>query len=74
MSPRLPNVTTKDTQHAFERAGLAFVGQRGNHVRLQNAQGVMLVIPVHSGDIKRPLLKAAIKQASMSEKEFRALL
>ena len=34
----------------------------------------MIVIPMHDGDIKRPLLKAVIKQAELTEDEFRKLL
>ena len=71
MSPRLPTISPKDAVVAFCRSGYVVVGQRGSHVRLQNAAGVVLIIPVHHGDIKRPLLKALIKDAGMSEGEFR---
>lgn len=74
MAPRLPNITAKEAVRAFVKAGFAIAGQKGSHVRLKNSDGMMLVIPHHTGDIKRPLLKALIKQAGLSEKEFRALL
>ncbi|KKW19762.1 MAG: YcfA family protein [Parcubacteria group bacterium GW2011_GWA2_51_10] len=74
MSPRLPNITAKEAASAFAKAGFKLVGQRGSHARMKNAEGVQIVIPMHTGDIKRPLLKAAIKQAGLTETEFRKLL
>ena len=74
MAPRLPNVTAKEAIRAFERAGFEVVGQKGSHVRLKNGAGVMLIIPQHGGDLKRPLLKAIIKQAGLTESDFRKFL
>lgn len=72
--PRLPNITASEAVRAFERAGFQVTGQKGSHARLQNLAGVKIVIPVHPGDIKRPLLKGVIKQAGMTEAEFRTFL
>jgi predicted RNA binding protein YcfA (HicA-like mRNA interferase family) len=33
-----------------------------------------VVVPFHTRDIKRPLLRAILKQAGLSEAEFLALL
>lgn len=74
MSPRLPNITAKFAIRAFSKAGFTVEHQKGSHVRLKNTTGVTLTIPMHTGDLKRPLLKAAIKQAGLSEAEFRSLL
>lgn len=74
MSPRLPNITARKAIQAFKRAGFDVVGQKGSHVRLQNAAGIVLIIPDHGGDLKRPLLKALVKQASLKESEFRKFL
>ena len=71
---RLPNVTAKEAARAFSKAGLSTVGQKGSHLKLQNAANIVLVIPMHRGDLKRPLLKALIKQAVLTEREFRNLL
>jgi len=32
------------------------------------------VVPVHAGDVKRPLLKMILSQAGLTENEFAALL
>lgn len=74
MAPRLPNITAKKAAQAFCRGGFEVEGQRGSHMRLRNKKGIMIVIPMHYGDIKRPLLKAVIKQAGLTEDQFRALL
>ena len=74
MAPRLPNITAKAAIRAFTGAGFVIVGQKGSHVRLKNSDGIMLVIPNHPGAVKRPLLKAVIKQAGLSERQFRELL
>ena len=74
MAPRLPNITAKEAVRAFLRAGFEHTGQRGSHARLRNPEGTHLIIPLHRGDIKRPLLKALIKQAGLSEFAFRQLL
>ena len=74
MSARLPNVTAKDVRRAFENAGFRTVGQSGSHAKLRNLEGITLVLPLHHGDLKRPLLKALIKQAKLTEAAFRKLL
>ena len=74
MFARLPNLTAKDARRAFESAGFRTVGQSGSHVKLQNGEGITFVIPMHHGDLKRPLLKALIKQAKLTEATFRKLL
>lgn len=74
MAPRLPNVSAKDAIRAFLKGGFIVAGQKGSHVRLENGDGIVLIIPNHTGDLKRPLLKALIKQAGMKESEFRTFL
>ncbi len=74
MAPRLPNITAREAVRAFERSGFSIVGQKGSHVRLENSAGLALIIPQHGGDLKRPLLKALIKQVGLTEAEFRKYL
>jgi predicted RNA binding protein YcfA (HicA-like mRNA interferase family) len=74
MSPRLPNLRPREAVNAFVKNGFSIVGQKGSHIRLTNSAGVQLIIPQHSTDLKRPLLKALIKHAGMTEDEFRELL
>jgi predicted RNA binding protein YcfA (HicA-like mRNA interferase family) len=74
MSPRLPNINPKQAVGAFTKAGFSVVGQKGSHVRLVNSSGIQLIIPHHSKDLKRPLMKALIKEAGLTEEEFRKFL
>ena len=71
---RLPNISAKVAIDAFCRGGFKVVGQKGSHIRLKNTKGAQLIIPNHRGDVKRPLLKALIKQAELTEEQFRKLL
>ena len=49
--------------------------QRGSHLRLFNPTSEhQTEIPMHPGDVPRGLLKAILKQAGISEDEFRKLL
>ena len=73
--PRLPNVTARKAIQALKRAGFVEIAQKGSHVSLWNAErDALTAVPLHSGDLKRPLLKGIIKQAGLTEEEFRQLL
>ena len=75
MAERLPTVTAKDAIRALERAGFAFQRQRGSHATLRHpGTRRTIVVPMHGGDLKRPLLKIILQQAGLSEEEFRTLL
>ena len=72
---RLPNLSAKNLVKALKRAGFAEDTQRGSHLYLWDEQKKILTsVPMHSGDLKRSLLKAIIKQAGLTESEFRKLL
>ena len=72
--PRLPNLSARDAVSAFEKVGFRITGQKGSHIKLVNSRGIKIIIPNHSGDLKRPLLKGLIKDAGLTEDEFRKLL
>jgi len=72
---RLPNLTAKELVQALKRAGFVEDGQRGSHLYLWNVEKKLLTtVPMHSGDIKRSLMKRIIKQAGLTEGQFRNLL
>jgi len=75
MSPRLPNITADTMIRALTSAGWRVISHKGSHAHLKhvNLSG-RLVIPDHSGDLKRPLMKAILRHAGLSEEEFRKLL
>ena len=74
MSPRLPNISAREAVHAFGKARFEIITQKGSHIRLVNKEGIQIVIPFHTGDLKRPLLKALIRHVGLTEEEFRKLL
>ncbi len=75
MSGRLPNVGAKELVRALERAGFVFQRQKGSHATFRHPDTKRTtVVPLHGGDVKRPLLKMILQQAGLTEDEFRNLL
>ena len=75
MSGRLPGVRAKELIKALEKAGFEFQRQSGGHVSLRHPDTRRTtVVPVHSRELPRWLLKKIIKDAGLSEQEFRGLL
>ena len=72
---RLPTVSAQQVLSALQKAGFQITHQRGSHVRLvHQITRIKTVIPLHPGDMSRPLLKKIIKQCNLSEQQFRELL
>ena len=68
-------VSAQKIIHALERGGFVFNGQKGSHYFLYHPiKELTTSVPVHGGNVKRSLLKLIIKQAGLSEDEFRKLL
>ena len=59
---------------ALKRAGFLELQQRGSHLNFKHPiRGNHTTVPIHGGDIKRGLLKQILKQAGLTEREFRDL-
>ena len=72
---RLPQVTAIDVVRALKRAGWYEVRQVGSHLRLRHDdQPEDLTIAMHRGAVPKGTLIAIIKQAGMTQAEFRELL
>ncbi|MDQ4062220.1 MAG: type II toxin-antitoxin system HicA family toxin [Pseudomonadota bacterium] len=72
---RLPNVSAKDLIRALEEAGFLRSRQKGSHVSLRHpGTKRTTVVPMHTGDLKRSLLKKIIQDAGLTEDDFRDLL
>jgi predicted RNA binding protein YcfA (HicA-like mRNA interferase family) len=75
MGGRLPGIRAKELIGALENAGFEFQRQSGGHVSLRHPDTVRTVtVPVHSRELPRWLLKKIIKDAGLSEDQFRKLL
>ena len=71
----LPILTSSEVIRALERVGFQVARQRGSHVILRHADGRRTVVPVHQGhDIDRGLLLSILKDASLTQPQFLALL
>jgi predicted RNA binding protein YcfA (HicA-like mRNA interferase family) len=73
---RLPACTARDVDRALKRGGFVVAHQKGSHRYYANALTGKLAtcVPMHPGDIKRPLLKKIIQDVGLTEDEFRELL
>jgi mRNA interferase HicA len=75
MLARLPGLRAKEIIRALERGGFLFDRQRGSHAGYWNpVSGRGTVVPLHSKETPRWLLKKIIKEAGFTEDEFRKLL
>jgi predicted RNA binding protein YcfA (HicA-like mRNA interferase family) len=75
MLARLPGVRPQELIRALEKGGFEFIRQKGSHVTLDNSMTErMVVVPVHPRELPRWLVKKIIKDAGLSEEEFRKLL
>ncbi len=75
MHGRLPGVRAKEVIRALEKAGFELQRQTGSHVSLRHIDGGRtVVVPVHTTEFPRWLLKKTIKDAGLTEDEFRELL
>jgi predicted RNA binding protein YcfA (HicA-like mRNA interferase family) len=72
---RLPSVTADQLVRAFKRAGWYEVRQKGSHLRLRHDERPAdVLVAMHPGDVPKGTLNAIIKQAGLTQAEFRELL
>jgi predicted RNA binding protein YcfA (HicA-like mRNA interferase family) len=73
---KLPSLTARKVIRALKRAGFVEDRQRGSHlVLIHPERKARTVVPVHPGrSIKEPLLRAIVRDASLSIAEFIDLL
>ena len=72
---RLPQVNSRKLVAILEKAGFEKYDQNGSHLILvKEKSDLQTSVPMHSGDVGRGLLKKILKQAGLTEEEFRELL
>ena len=70
--PKLPSVSGDEAVKALQRLGFVFLRQRRSHAILRRgSQGC--VVPMHR-EISQGTLRGLLKQAGVTEDEFRAAL
>lgn len=72
---RLPTPRPREVVSALKRAGFIEHHQKGSHLYLWHpTRRLMTSVPMHCSDLHRGLFKAILKQAGLSEDQFRELL
>jgi len=72
----LPALSARKVVRALKRAGFVEDRQKGSHlILIQPRTKARTVIPIHGAKtIKKPLLRAILRDANLSVQEFVALL
>jgi predicted RNA binding protein YcfA (HicA-like mRNA interferase family) len=72
----LPGLSARKVVRALKRAGFVEDRQKGSHLILFHPETqARTVIPIHAAKtIKKPLLRAILRDANLSVKDFVALL
>jgi predicted RNA binding protein YcfA (HicA-like mRNA interferase family) len=76
MADKLPILRAKEVLRALLRGGFYIHHQTGSHARLFHTthHELRVTIPIHSKDLPLSLVKRILKQADLSEEQFRRLL
>ena len=71
---RLPTLRPLDVLTALKRAGFVEQRQKGSHLYLWHPlKRRVTVVAMHGDDLPRPVMKQILKQAALTEDEFRKL-
>ena len=61
-------LSAKEMLRMLKKHGFIVISQNGSHVKLRNPEtNVQIIMPMHSGDLKKGLEKAIIKTAGFKE-------
>lgn len=72
---KLPVANFKTMDKVLRRLGFTAVRQKGSHVFYRHKDGRITTLPNHgSRDIARPLIRAILREVSISPEEFVKLI
>jgi predicted RNA binding protein YcfA (HicA-like mRNA interferase family) len=76
MTRPLPTLRPRQVIRALERAGFELLRVKGSHHYFHHSgQPELLVcVPVHPGDLKRPVLHSILRQANLTVDAFLGLI
>jgi predicted RNA binding protein YcfA (HicA-like mRNA interferase family) len=75
MLARLTGVRATELVKALEKSGFEVIRQKGSHMTLNNfGSDKTTLVAMHPGDFPRSLLKKIIKDAGLTEEQFRHFL
>ena len=64
---------SREALSKLQRAGFAVRRQSGSHIVLRHPDGRQTYVAMHPGDIPTGTLRAMLKQANLTEVEFKQL-
>lgn len=68
----MPN-KAQEVLRKLKRAGFAECRQSGSHLVLRHEDGRQTYLPMHTGDVPTGTYRSILKQAELTEDEFRDL-
>jgi predicted RNA binding protein YcfA (HicA-like mRNA interferase family) len=76
MSRQLPTLKPREVIRALERAGFLLLRVKGSHHYFQHPDRpeLLVCVPVHAGDLKRPVLRSILRQADLTVEAFLDLI
>ena len=72
--PNLPQVKPRDVERVLVRSGFSGRATKGSHVVFTHPNGRRTVVPGHNRPIRMGTLRAILRQADISLKDFLKLL
>jgi predicted RNA binding protein YcfA (HicA-like mRNA interferase family) len=75
VSARLPSLSAKALCRVLERKGWELARTKGSHrIYVHPVNPRPISVPMHPGDLKRPLVAGVLKDAGVTREELRRLL
>ncbi|MCH8332733.1 type II toxin-antitoxin system HicA family toxin [Candidatus Sumerlaeota bacterium] len=71
---RLRTLRSKELVSGLRKAGFEKRRQSGSHLIMKHADGRRVTVPLHNRDLKRPTMKAILREAGLTEDQLRGLL
>lgn len=68
--PKLPRITSKKLVRVLLKSGFILRRQTGSHAILKHPDGMMVVVPIHAGDLKVGTLSGILDDARMTIEEL----
>ncbi len=70
---RVPVISGAQAVKALQGRGFLRISQRGSHVKLRNAEGRTVIVPIHR-ELAQGTLRSIVRQAGLTVGEFQELL
>jgi predicted RNA binding protein YcfA (HicA-like mRNA interferase family) len=65
---------SRDIVRVLLSLGFQFISQKGSHGKFTNARGKTVIVPMNKPEVTIGTFKAILKQAGISDQEFKDLL